>query len=274
MFPDITYYATQTLAYGKNRLALEWGGDYLVDNSLTLNHLPGSQEQTVADGMSAALTVPHPIRYYGLGSGGNFMDTVSNIRRPYIPKNIELNLYAQLPFRIVPELTDLTTMERSIYRGCRKIISPRTGTEVYAFYLKKLYGYSVTIDTRLVDGNGNSSSYSIPSSQLTPIPDPNSRDHYASYDHYVANTVSISGITMTQEEIANVMYYLFAETTSTLTVNEIGLYTGVDGSGPNINNAYAVQLAYKYCDNSKDNVTAGQIFAKKLILGSSIRLIQ
>jgi hypothetical protein len=111
MYPDAAHYITESVLFSRSKLAMSFGRLIDTDTKHTLNNKTGSIEN---NGPSIHLTKPHPVRYYGIGSGGCV--TVNGIRRPYIPKNTELDLYSPIPFRMVFSVDELAPVERLIYQ--------------------------------------------------------------------------------------------------------------------------------------------------------------
>jgi hypothetical protein len=130
-------YRTQnTTVLGGRTSLLEnaFGLTPILSQHLTLNEIIGIDHPKTEDVIMKRLNgVSRQADYFMVGNGASSLDVPGVV---YSPKNYETRLYNAIPFRFVPETTDLTENEKADYR-LRKSDIEIGGNRYIAYFAKK-----------------------------------------------------------------------------------------------------------------------------------------
>lgn len=181
-----------------------------VPNNSTLN-----QQLSVFANVDPDTDATASINYFGIGIGGHTFDHANHSVLYNERDASNSNLVNQIPFVIRPLTNDLNASQRSKYRIRKKIIID--GTDMYAYYLKKLGSFDRTPTLSHID-NGTSVVFPLSNASSTvrnPLPVISSVD--------VPIALSANDV----EGIINSCILLFNESGHAF-VSELAVYHGSD----------------------------------------------
>ena len=200
-------------------------------------------------------SAPPKIAFFGIGVNGFKNLDDRNLAAPFIPSAKNLDLFAPIPFRIVPVGNDLTPTERANYR--MRVLKTIGGAAYWCYYLKKLTFISNRVNiiqTDLTTGIETIMSDLDPL-DLTPTP-MNTSDEGTVETQSKVSVALTAGISITGLEVLESVNVLFNGNLLKSVVSEIGVYTGndqvvtmSDGAGGTFNGNESIftSLAYHYC---------------------------
>lgn len=224
-----------TLAGIQNSLELNLGMKPFYDTATTLNTLYNVYGTVTPN-------VQPTEQYFGIGIGGDTPTGVSNILNPVELSATNLNLYKQIPFRMVPVEQDLTGAERNTYRI--RSIETYNGQEYACYYLKKIVLSDASVQFSKYDPNTQADQpYTIDSSQLRPTPPATPVDGaITNVTEEITASVNAT-LPILGSEVLEVINAKYGGDTRYARISEIGIYTGTDMQ-QSATNAAGVQFPY------------------------------
>lgn len=214
--------SVMTAAGAQNALELNLGMTPNYDTATTLNKLYNV--------FPTVTPTVHPVeRYFGIGISGDMPTGKDNLMDPVEVSSTNLNLYGQIPFRLVPVEQDLTEAERDPYRI--RVIRTIKGQQYVAYYLKKFVLLDNQVKfTKYDPATQSDQPYVLDPSQLQPKPPASTTDGEVT-NLTQEITVSVDAtMTILGSEIYEVINILYGGDPRYAFISEIGLYTGTDVS--------------------------------------------
>ena len=192
------------------------------DLRTTLNSLYGVLDEQLPTG-------PTSLLYFGIGIRGCYNVSDTMLSRPYPIRQTNMNLYGQIPFRIVPIEQDLSAAERANYR--MRVVRTGAGGQQYVYYyLKRLVILDETVQYHKQNplNNNIEEPYTIDYSNLTPEPpEPSVNGHLDAVTDEINVSVRAKSLVL-GTEVAEVVNHLFDGDSAYARISEIGLYSGRD----------------------------------------------
>lgn len=197
--------------------------------------------------------------YFGIGIGGTYNISNSNLRQPYPVLNTNMDLYNPIPFRCVPVEQDLTPTEQALYR--MRVQKTINGANYFCYYLKLITFNQAAVSITQTDPvTGILSPYTINYANLSPTPPAITTTGTPTSSPEI-NVTTTSSLPITGAEVTEAINILYNGNLLYATINELGLYsgqdqsvTGVTGSGLPITYTEAIlaQLNIQYTWNGDD----------------------
>ena len=271
----LPYQLTKTLLCAM----LELQGTSKVDpyyfTNTTLNHKYNVLSENIPD-------EPPRIGYFGIGTRGFRNLDDDNLAAPYVPSSSNMDLYAPIPFRIVPVDKDLSAEERANYRmRVRKTVDKK---DYWAYYLKKfvILDRKVRIIETDISTGEEVDLETLDSANLNPVPTHTSAEDSEAATHKISTAVTTS-LLITGAEVLEAVSVLFGDNLLRANISEIGLYAGretevnlEDGSGGTFagNELSLASLCYHYTSTGTSfaNESRTESFALRINSASSFLL--
>lgn len=267
-------YATKVLLPGKLELCQMLPVTFEPDMNTTLNYKYG-----VFPGVKPV--EPTKIRYFGYGIRGRYIVNDDALTAAYKPLADEMNLYQQIPFRLVPADEDISAAEKTKYR--MRVKTTIGGVSYIAYYLKMIDIEDKVRYTRIDPKTNEEIPYELDPSKLNPIPvklnDSGTTD--ATIQEIKA---SVKGkVTITGKEVVEAINVLFKGDLRYAVVSEFGFYTGeeklvddVTSTGVNFSYTESIytQLAIKSTFNGIDLSQIGSSQDVNILFTSGSPFIQ
>lgn len=212
--------AIRTILGATNDLELELGLTPIYDLNTTLNRK-----------YNVAATTPssHPtLKYFGMGIGGTYNVTGTNLSQPYQPSDLDMDLYIPLPFVVVPASQDLSSGARAQYR--MRVPKMIGGNPYICYYLKVLSLASPSAAYTLRDPTtGVETPYTIDYSNLSPV-QPSTSSDGSSGSASEINVSSAASLPISGTEVIQAVSALYGGDMRYAKISEIGIYTGTDAT--------------------------------------------
>jgi hypothetical protein len=194
------------------------------------------------------------LAYFGIGTRGFKNLDDNNLAAPYVPSSKNLDLFAPLPFRVVPVANDLSPAERANYR--MRILRTFEGQQYWCYYLKKatfINNRVQILKTNLTTGEETVLTELDPAN-LSPVPTNTSVEDVTQTNEKISVALT-ANVQITGEEVIEAINVIHGGNLLRSVISEIGLYVGTDkdvsmsnGLGGSFTGTEAIfaSLAYHY----------------------------
>ncbi len=213
------------------------------------------------------------IRYYGIGIGGKYNVTDTDLSEAYKPSMKDMDLYVPIPFRCLAEDEDslLTSTERAKYR--MRVLTTINGVKYYCYYLKALE-YTDEMYFSYVDPDTNQEVvYTLDATNLRPTGTKPSTSGVTDVTTTDISAYAIANVVINNEEIAEAVNILYNGDLRRCVISELGIYTGIDSTVEALDyqsvrfsylESVYTQLATKHTWNGTDLSQAGSYLSSKV----------
>jgi hypothetical protein len=219
--------------------------------------------------------------YFGIGIGGCYNVSNTNLQQPYPVQQTNMDLYQPIPFRCVPVEQDLTPTERAPYRmRVRKTIN---GADYFCYYLKLLtYAQSTVSVTTTNPTTGLMTPYVLNYADLNPTPPVVNSNGTITPSTTELNVSVTTTLPVTGAEVTESINVLYNGDLRYATISEIGLYSGQDqtAAGLDVNGnaisyleAILAQLNIGYTWNGDDFSNPNRSTTYSIALGTGDLLL-
>lgn len=206
-----------------NEIELLTGVKPLYNTATTLNSLYNILPTTVPGAGQ------HPtLKYFGIGIKGT-ANISEDATEPRVVMGDNLNLYGQIPFRVVPIEQDLDDAERAQYR-MRVPMTLAGDSQIYVCYYLKVLNYTteqVTM-TRVNPQSQILENYTLDTSKLKPTPPTTTINGKTSSIGTEVNIGVSATLPISGSEVLEAIQILFGGDLNKARITEIGVYTGTD----------------------------------------------
>lgn len=168
------------------------------------------------------------IQYFGIGIGGKYNVSDTDLSETYKPVTDEMNLAKPIPFRCLPEDEDslLTPNERAKYR--MRVLQTFGGVKYYCYYLKKIeftdeVGFIYTDPVTQKE-----SAYILDATNLRPTRKKPSTSGLVDATLSEITTCAIGKASITGEEVVEAINVLYDGDLRYGVLSELGVYAGED----------------------------------------------
>lgn len=218
----IVAHTTKTLLSMKSGLVSRLPVTFKPDMDCTLN-----TKYNVYQAGRPADGVPK-IQYFGIGIGGKYNVTDTNLSEAFKPKMLDMDLYTPIPFRCLPEDEDslLTAAERAKYR--MRVLRTINGNKYYCYYLKMLEFTDEVYFIYTDPTTQEESLYTLDATNLRPVGKKPTTSGLVDATISDVTACAIAKATITGEEVVEAINALFAGDMRYATVSELGIYSGED----------------------------------------------
>lgn len=222
------------------------------------------------------------ILYFGIGIGGKYNVTDTNLSAAYKPSMAEMDLYSQLPFRCLPEDEDdnLSASERAKYR--LRIPRVINGVKYYLYYLKMLE-YTDNVYLRYIDpSTGQELAYELDTSNLNPVGKIPSTSGLVDTTITDITVYCVANAVITGSEVVEAVNVLYGGDLRYAVISELGVYSGQEQTVTTVNSqsvsfsytdAIYVQLATKNTWNGFDMHDTAVTDTRKVIISEGSVMI-
>lgn len=214
-------HTTKTLIESKLGLSGRLPVTFNPDMDCTLNSLYNVYQAV------QPVTIPK-IQYFGIGIGGKYNITDTDLSEAYKPETFEMNLAKPIPFRCLPEDEDslLTSTERAKYR--MRVLQTFGGVKYYCYYLKKMeftdeVGFIYTDPVTQKE-----SAYILDPTNLRPTRKKPSTSGLVDATLSEITTCAVAKATITGEEVVEAINVLYEGDLRYAVLSELGIYSGED----------------------------------------------
>lgn len=179
---------------------------------------------------SGILPVGTPkIQYFGLGIDGRTAENNAGGFVKLVPRGVKMtnmNLYTQIPLRVVPLEEDLLPGVRANYRMRRIVTIANVPYALY--YLKRLTFTTPSVLYTQTDASGNEIEYTVSYEDLNPTPPVSSTNGNQSLSTRDVNISYRAQIDFVGAEILEAVNVLYGGDASYAHISELGFYSGED----------------------------------------------
>lgn len=265
---------TPTTQIGKTILGIEReltafaGITPVYDTSSTLNAKYNLFKSSLPTSLPA-------VAYFGIGIGGCYNVSNSNLVQPYPVLQTNMDLYQPIPFRCVPQEQDLTAAERALYR--MRVLQTINGSSYWCYYLKPIVFNQTALSVTTTDPTtGLETPYVLNYANLNPTP-PVVSSSGTTASQTEINVSIASTLTVLGSEVTEAINVLYSGDMRYARISEFGMYSGQDqsvsasdGNGNTITYSEAIlaQLNTQMTTSGDDFSNSARISNYQIVNGS------
>lgn len=215
------------------------------------------------------------LAYFGIGIGGTYIDSDSNLVQPYPVLQTNMDMYQPIPFRCVPVTADLSPEEQTVYR--MRVRQTINGSDYWCYYLKLIiYDQARVSLTKTDPVSGLLIPYDVNYANLNPTK-PTIVGGVVTPPAVEVNASVIGSLILTGAEVVESINVLFGGNLLYARITEFGFYSGQDqtitasnGSGGTISYTEAIlaQLNTGYTFTGDDFSSVSRVTNYQLANGS------